>query len=369
MSIAIASILSPLESLAPLAYQEHYDNAGLLTGDRNRDCSGVLTTLDITPEVVEEAIKKRCNLIVAHHPVIFGGLKRITGENAVERTVIAAIRHDIAVYSIHTNLDNVLQGVNGRIADRLGLQKTGRIALASGKGNLQKLYCFVPAGQSEQVRNAIFAAGGGEIGNYSECSFQTEGAGTFRGGEGTHPFVGQPGIRHVEKELKIEVILPAHRSGAVVAAMIAAHPYEEPAYDLVELVNRHPETGSGLIGQLPEPLEETVFLEKVKNAFRTSVIRHSALTGRPVRSCAVCGGAGSFLISNALSAKVDFFITADLKYHEFFQADGRLVLADIGHFESEQFTTDLLYEILREKFPNFAVLKSDTKTNPVNYYS
>ncbi len=366
--MSIATVLSHLESLAPLAYQEHYDNAGLLTGDSSWECTGVLTTLDVTPDVVEEAIGKKCNLIVAHHPVIFGGLKKITGSNLVERTVIAAIRHDIAIYAIHTNLDNVLLGVNGRIADRLGLREEGRVPLAPREGVLQKLYCFVPLDQAEEVRNAIFAAGAGTIGNYSECSFQAEGTGTFKGEEGSHPFAGQPGSRHTEKEVKMEFILPAHRSREIIEAMIGAHPYEEPAYDLVGLANTHPGTGSGLIGQLPEAMEETAFLEIIKQAFLLPVLRHTPLTGRLVKTCAVCGGAGSFLIPNALSAKIDFFITADLKYHEFFQAEGRMVIADIGHFESEQFTIDLLYEILREKFLTFAVLKSETKTNPVNYY-
>ena len=363
----ISAIVGFLESLAPPVYQESYDNAGLLTGSGSWECTGVLTTLDATEEVVEEAASRGCNLIVAHHPIIFKGLKGLTGKNYIERTVIAAIKRDIAIYAIHTNLDNVVTGgVNGRIASRLGIM--GGKPLLPREGVLQKLYCFVPVDHLEAVRAAVFAAGAGHIGGYSECSYAVEGAGTFLGGEGTQPFVGQPGSRHTEKEARLEVVLPAYVGRRVVAAMIEAHPYEEVAYDLVSLANTHPDVGSGLIGELAEPMEENAFLEVVRQAFMAPVVRHTRLTGRPVKRVAVCGGAGSFLISKALSAGANFYVTSDVKYHEFFDANDQLVIADVGHFESEQFTVDLLFEVLREKFRNFAVLKSDIKTNPINYY-
>lgn len=363
----IDSILSFLESIAPPAYQEGYDNAGLITGSRDWECRGVLTTLDATEAVVEEAIAKNCNLIVAHHPIVFGGLKKINGQHYVERTVIAAIKHDIAIYAIHTNLDNVVgAGVNGRMAARLGLVNCS--ALLPKEGMLQKLICFVPFSHLEPVRNAIFEAGAGVIGNYSEVSFSTEGTGTFKGGKDAKPFVGAVGQLHQEPEARLEVILPVVNSQRVVRAMIGAHPYEEVAYDLVNLANTHPGIGSGLVGELPEPVEEEVFLKIIKDAFQASVIRHTRLTGGRVKKVALCGGAGSFLISNALSSGANFYITSDVKYHEFFDANDRLVIADIGHFESEQFTSDLLFEVLREKYLNFAVLKSDAKTNPVKYY-
>jgi dinuclear metal center YbgI/SA1388 family protein len=363
----ISAIVGFLESLAPPVYQESYDNAGLLTGSGSWECTGVLLTLDATEDVVEEAVSRGCNLIVAHHPIIFKGLKRLTGKNYIERTVIAAIKRDIAIYAIHTNLDNVVTGgVNGRIASRLGV--LGGKPLVPREGVLQKLYCFVPVDHLEAVRAAVFAAGAGYIGGYSECSYAVEGTGTFLGGEGTQPFVGKPGSRHIEKEARLEVVLPAHLSRRVVGAMIAAHPYEEVAYDLISLANTHPDVGSGLIGELAEPMDEKVFLGLIREAFVVPVVRHTRLTGRPVKRVAVCGGAGSFLISSALSAGANFYITSDVKYHEFFDANDQLVIADIGHFESEQFTVDLLFEVLREKFRNFAVLKSDTKTNPINYY-
>jgi len=364
--MTIQDITSFLETIAPPFLQESYDNAGLITGNAGWQCTGIITTLDATEEVVLEAIEKKCNLIVAHHPIVFGGLKKITGRNYVEKTVITAIKNDIAIYAIHTNLDNVLNGVNGKIADKLGL--VNRQILQPKNSTLKKLFTFVPQAHAEKVRNAIFAAGGGQISNYSECSFNTPGSGTFKAGEGTDPFVGNIGERHSEEEIKIEVIFPAWLEKAVYIAMIAAHPYEEVAYDIVALENKNTSIGSGLVGELPQPMEEMAFLQKIKENFNLSVIRHTPLTGKPVQKVALCGGAGSFLIGTAIAAGAGFYISSDIKYHEFFDANGRLVIADIGHYESEQFTIDLLFDILREKFLTFAVLKTGVKTNPVHYF-
>jgi dinuclear metal center YbgI/SA1388 family protein len=362
----IAAIIAYLESIAPPSLQEAYDNAGLLTGDAAWECTGALCTLDVTEEVILEAIARHCNLVVAHHPIIFSGLKKLNGKNYVEKTIITAIKHDIAIYAIHTNLDHVIAGVNGKMADKLGLVK--RSMLLPKPATLKKLFTFVPLTHSEKVRDAIFAAGAGHIGQYSESSFGVEGTGTFKGGEGTNPFVGEPGKRHEERELKLEMIFPAWLQTAVVRALIATHPYEEVAYDVVDLANTHPGIGSGLWGELPDPVEERTFLSLVKQQFGLTVIRHTPLLDRPIRKVALCGGAGSFLVSKALAAGADIYITADMKYHEFFDANGRMVIADIGHFESEQFTADLLLSVLQEKFTTFAVLKSEVKTNPVHYF-
>ena len=362
----IQDITSFLEDIAPAFLQENYDNAGLITGNARWQCTGIITTLDATEEVVLEAIEKKCNLIVAHHPIVFGGLKKITGRNYVEKTIITAIKNDIAIFAIHTNLDNVLSGVNGMIADKIGLMN--RQILQPKKDTLKKLFTFVPVEFAEKVRNAIFAAGGGQISNYSECSFNSDGSGTFKAGEGSDPFVGKIGERHTENEIKIEVIFPAWQEKLVCNALMAAHPYEEVAYDIIALENRLDSIGSGLVGELPEMATETVFLTDIKEKFNLSVIRHTALTGKPVKKVALCGGAGSFLIGAAIAAGADFYISSDIKYHEFFDADGKLVVADIGHYESEQYTIDLLFDILREKFPTFAVLKTGVKTNPVHYF-
>ncbi|MBN8672785.1 MAG: Nif3-like dinuclear metal center hexameric protein [Chitinophagales bacterium] len=361
----IAEIVSLLESIAHPSLQEPYDNAGLITGNAGWECSGIICSLDATEEVVREAMEKKCNLVVAHHPIIFSGLKKLNGNNYVEKTVITAIKNDIAVYAIHTNLDNVIEGVNGKMAAMLGLEE---VTILSQKGNtLKKLFTFVPADKAVQVRNAIFEAGGGHIGNYSECSFNTEGTGTFKAGTGSDPYVGKIGERHEEKEIRIEVVFPGFLETRIISAMRSAHPYEEVAFDIVAQSNSHPGIGAGVIGHLPEPIAEKEFLALLKKVFGLEIIRHTAFLGKPVKKVALCGGAGSFLVSRALGAGADVFITGDMKYHEFFDANGRILIADIGHYESEQFTIDLLHDVLRQKFPTFAVLKTAVQTNPVHY--
>jgi len=362
----IQDITNLLEKTAPPSLQESYDNAGLLTGNRSWECKGIITCLDATEEVVLEAVAKNCNMIVSHHPIIFKGLKKITGKNYVEKTIISAIKNDIAIYAIHTNLDNVINGVNGRIADKIGL--INRSILVPKEDLLQKLAVFVPVAHKQALLESLFAAGAGNIGNYSECSFSVAGAGTFKGNEGSDPFVGKPGERHSENEEKVEVIFPAWLQSQVLKAMKNVHPYEEIAHDIYSLSNSYQQTGAGILGELEAEMDEKAFLGLLKNRFNLSLIRHTPFTGKPVKKVAVCGGAGSFLTSAAIGSGADVYITSDVKYHEFFDADGRLLLADIGHYESEQFTTDLLFDILRENFPNFAVLKTAVKTNPVNYF-
>ncbi|MBL7699325.1 MAG: Nif3-like dinuclear metal center hexameric protein [Chitinophagaceae bacterium] len=362
----ISDLTSYLHLIAPPSLQEDYDNAGLLIGDPNRECTGVLCTLDVTEDVITEAVEKKCNCIVAHHPLIFRGLKKLSGGSYVERTVIAALKHGIAVFASHTNLDNVIEGVNGKIADKLGL--TQRKVLDPKPSVLQKLYTFVPAGHLDKVRDALFAAGAGNISDYTECSFTHSGTGTFKPGKGSNPYSGTVGERKNEDEIKLEVILPGYRRSAVLQALSDAHPYEEVAYDLISLDNEHQGTGSGIIGEIT-PVSEKEFLQKLYDTFNGNVIKHTRLTGKTVRRVAVCGGAGSFLISKALRSGADVYVTGDIKYHEFFDADGKMLLCDIGHYESEQFTTDLFVELLREKFPTFAVLKSGVSTNPVHYFT
>ena len=358
-------IITELEALAPPVYQESYDNAGLITGNKSWDCTGIICSLDCTEATVNEAIKKKCNLIVAHHPIVFSGLKKINGNNYVERTVIAAIKNDIAIYAIHTNLDNVMHGVNNRIADKLGLLE--RSILAPKQGIIYKLFTYAPASHAEAVRETLFAAGAGKIGLYEECSYNITGTGTYKPMLGSSPFLGEVGTRKMAKEVKIEVIFPYYLQSKILKALFAAHPYETVAYEVIKLENQHQEVGSGMIGSLPESMDETAFLNLVKEAFALGIIRHTPLLNKPVKTVAVCGGSGSFLTKNAIAAKADVFITADIKYHEFFDADDKLLLADIGHWESEQFTADLLAEFLQDKFPTFAILKTMVNTNPVMY--
>lgn len=362
----INEIIAVLDLLAPPVLQEPYDNAGLLCGDGKWECTGILVALDATEPIIEEAVARGCNLVVAHHPIVFGGLKKITGKNYVERTVIQAIKQDVAIFAIHTNLDNVRTGVNGKIAALLGLEQT-RVLLPK-QSLLRKLVSFVPHAYLDAVRDALFGAGGGQTGAYSECSFSVSGTGTFKAEAGANPFIGEKGLRHNEGEIRLEMIYPVYREAAIVQALLNDHPYEEVAYDLVALQNDYQEVGSGILGYLPNPVSELDFLGLLKATFKVPVIRHSPLLHRPIKKVAVCGGAGSFMIAKALQVNADAYVTADLKYHEFFDANGRILLADIGHFESEQYTIDLLYDILAEKFPTFAVFKTGVITNPVNYY-
>jgi dinuclear metal center YbgI/SA1388 family protein len=362
----IKDITNAIEAFAPLNLQEDYDNAGLITGNANAECTGVLFSLDCTEAVIEEALQKKCNLIVAHHPIVFRGLKKLTGSNYVERTVISSIKNDVSIYACHTNIDNVIEGVNAKIADKLGLTN---IKILSPKSELlKKLVVFVPATHAEAVRMAILENGGGHIGNYSHCSFNTDGTGTFLGNANTKPFVGKPNELHKEPEVRIETVFEIQDQKRIVSALMAAHPYEEVAYDIYPLHNKHQKIGSGVIGELEKEVPEKDFMARVKTAFNLKALKHTPLTNKNIKKVAVCGGSGQFLLKNAIASKADSYITADFKYHEFFDVGGKLLLLDIGHFESEQFTPDIFYEIIREKFPKFALHLSKTNTNPVNYF-
>ena len=362
----LSQLTAYLETLAPLSYQEDYDNAGLIVGHPDQEVFQGLISLDCTEAVVDEAIANNCQVIISHHPIVFRGLKKFNGKTYVERVVEKAIRKGIALYAIHTNLDNVLTGVNAKICDTLGL-KNYRI-LSPKAGVLKKLVTYVPLNHAEAVRNALFSAGAGNIGNYSECSFNVEGSGTFKGNDQTDPYVGEPGLRHTENEVCIETIYPAVLESKLLVALIMAHPYEEVAYDLYPITNANQQVGSGMVGDLETPMQEEEFLYHLKQKMRAHVIRHTAFTGKTVKKVAVCGGAGSFLLKQAIAAGADVFVTADFKYHEFFEAEGKLVIADIGHFESEHFTQQLLYENIRKKFSNFAVRLTEVNTNPVKYF-
>jgi dinuclear metal center YbgI/SA1388 family protein len=362
----LKELIKHLESIAPLAYQEDYDNSGLLVGNENNEVHSALVALDCTEAIVDEAILHNCDLIITHHPIIFKGLKQLNGKNYIERVIVKAIKHDIALYAIHTNLDSVQQGVNKVICDRLGI--INPVILSPKKGQLKKLVTYCPLAEADGVRDAIFAAGAGNIGNYSECSFNSTGSGTFKGNEETDPFVGVPGMRHQEQEVKIETIFKAQDERRVLLALFEAHPYEEVAYDIYLLDNKNQEVGAGMVGFLEKAMDAADFLQLIKTQMKASVIRHTEMLPRPIRKVAVCGGSGSFLLKDALAAGADAFVTADFKYHEFFDAEQKLIIADIGHFESEQFTSNLLLDIIKEKFPNFAIRLTAQNTNPINYF-
>jgi dinuclear metal center YbgI/SA1388 family protein len=361
----LSEIIRLLESNFPLYLQESWDNSGLLLGNPGNEINKVLVTLDVTEEVVKEAISKDSELIISHHPVIFNGIKSITGKNATERIVETSIRNKISIYAIHTNLDNSFAGINAILCNKLGLNN---IRILVPKGDiLRKLVTFCPVSDAEKVRTALFNAGAGHIGNYDSCSFNAAGTGTFRGSEDSNPYVGERGKLHYENEIRIETIYPVYLESDVLGALHAAHPYEEVAYDLYNLGNEYLRAGTGMVGELSREISEPDFLNLLKKTFGSTIIRHSKLIGKKAGRIAVCGGSGSFLINDAIKAGADFLVTSDVKYHNFFETDGEIVIADIGHYESEQFAKELIYNILIKNFSTFAVLISELNTNSVNY--
>ena len=362
----IKEVIQFLEQQFPLSSQASFDNCGLLVGDALQEITSVLTCLDCTEEVIEEAMDLGCNLIVAHHPIIFSGLKKITGKNYVERVVIKAIQAGISIYAIHTNLDHSIRGVNAEIARRIGI-KNPRI-LQPNRDVLVKLVVFVPESAISTVEKAIFSSGGGTIGNYEACAFESEGIGSFTPLEGANPTEGTIGFRTKQLEKRLEVLVSTHKIQSVTRAMIAAHPYEEVAYEIYPISNVNQEEGSGMIGELEQPVDALTFLAQLKHTFRCGCIRHTDLGSKPIHKVAFCGGSGSFLLKDAISQGAEIFITGDFKYHEFFDADNQIVIADVGHFESEQFTINLIAEVLTKNFTKFAVLKTRVNTNPINYF-
>ena len=362
----VKDIVRHLESIAPPSLQESYDNASLITGNSNMEVKGILITLDCIESIVEEAIARDCNLIIAHHPIVFRGLKQLNGKNYVERTIIKAIKNDIAIYAIHTNLDNVVHGVNRKIADKLGLKNLK--ILAPKKQTLQKLVTFIPVDDTDRVTQAMHEAGAGNIGNYSDCSFRITGTGYFKPNEEANPAIGSSGNLETVEENRVELVYPRYNQGRIVGALKSAHPYEEVAYYISDIENSNQEVGSGMIGDLPQPMDSSDFLQYLKDKMELNTIRYTEKTAPQISKVAVCGGAGSFLLGRAKGSKADAFVTADFKYHEFFDAEGQLMIADIGHYESEIFTKELLHSFLTEKFANIATCLSRVDTNPVKYF-
>lgn len=364
--IVLSEIIAHLDKLAPPAYQESYDNAGLITGTPDMPIHGAVICIDSTEAVIDEAISLGCNLVIAHHPIVFSGLKKFNGSTYVERVIIKAIRNDIAIFAVHTNLDNVINGVNRILAEKIGLNQL-RI-LSPKKGLLRKLVTYCPEVDADRVKNALFTAGAGTIGQYDECSFSTPGTGTFRGNEKANPAVGQKGTRHHEKEERIEVIFEGYRQSQLLKALQAAHPYEEIAFDIYSIDNQFNNVGSGMVGTYAAPVGWTEFLKLVKRVIGTPSLRYTEPLSERITRVAVCGGSGSFLLQEAISAGADVLLTADFKYHQFFDTDGRIAVVDAGHYETEQFTKDLIYESLKQKFTTFAVHLSGHNTNPINYF-
>ena len=361
----IKEIVSALEHFAPLPLQDGFDNAGMQIGLTDVETTGALLCLDVTEPVVDEAIALGCNLIVSHHPLIFKGYKSITGRDYVERCILKAIKNDITIYSAHTNLDNATGGVNFKIAEKIGLKN---ISFLSEKEEcLLKLVTFVPFAQATIVQDALFNAGCGNIGNYDSCSYTVKGEGTFRAREGSNPFCGTVGELHREGELRIETILPAYKKTQVIRALLNAHPYEEPAFDLYRLENTWAQAGSGIIGELETAETELDFLKRIKKTFEVGCLKHNKLSGRLIRKVAICGGAGAFLLPKAIAGRADVFITGEVRYHDYFGYEQEILIAEIGHYESEQYTKEIFYSIITDLFPNVDLYYSKINTNPIKY--
>ncbi len=362
----LSIITKTIEEFAPIALQESYDNAGLIVGSPSMDITAALLCIDVTEDVINEAIEKKANLIISHHPIIFSGVKKITGRNYVERCIIKAIKNDIAIYAAHTNIDAVKAGVNKVICNKLHLIDLQ--ILLPAKNILKKLVTYVPVNHAEAVRTAICNAGAGKIGEYDQCSFNVSGTGTFRASQSANPYVGKINEIHSENEVRLETIFVSYQQSEILKALVESHPYEEVAYDIYSLDNEYNKAGMGMIGRLEEPIETKQFFNQLKEIFKIPCIKHTKIHTQKIEKVAVCGGSGAMLLSRAKLAAADIFITGDIKYHQFFDAENEIIIADIGHFESEQFTTELFYEILSKKFSNFAFLLSEVKTNPVFYY-
>ncbi len=365
--IKISEIIDAFDQYAPFALQENYDNSGLLIGDKNIIVKSALLCIDLIEEVVDEAITRKCDIIISHHPFIFSGIKKINSLTDTGRVIQKLIKNDIAVLAVHTNLDNAFKGVSTKLALKLGIKNISILSPLHDK--LSKLIVFVPNEHAERLRSALFQLGAGNIGNYDRCSFNVEGVGTFRAGAGANPFVGTVNELHTEAETRIETLFPSFLSMQVVNTIRKNHPYEEPAFDIFPISNVLTDAGAGVIGEFETPLTEEEFLCHISNTLKIKSLRHTKRIGHNIKKVALCGGSGASYLLNALAVRADAYISADFKYHQFFEAENKILVVDAGHFETEQFTTEIFYDLLIEKFPKFAVHFTETITNPINYYS
>ncbi len=364
-TILAKDIVNIIEEFSPLSLQENYDNSGLIIGSLDQKITGILLCLDSIEEIINEAISKKCNFILAHHPIIFSGIKKITGKNYIEKIIIKAIKNNICIYACHTNLDNISEGVNKKIAEKIGLKNCS--ILAPKTSQLQKIFFYSPAEFSQKIKNSLFEIGAGQLGNYSNCSFTQTGIGTFEGNEKSNPARGKKNKMEIYEEEKIELLFPSYLKNKVIETLLKIHPYEEVAYEIVTLENEHQEIGAGMIGELENEIDALSFLKTLKKIMNCAVIRHSEILPKKIKKVALCGGAGSFLVSTAIAQGADIFISGDFKYHEFFDANKKIILADIGHYESEQYTMEIFFAFLSKKLPNFAIHFSMHNTNPVKY--
>ncbi|WP_371370673.1 Nif3-like dinuclear metal center hexameric protein [Sporomusa aerivorans] len=348
MSVKCRDIIAEVEQLAPKHFAESWDNVGLLIGRPDQDIHKVLVTLDVDTAVVEEAIAVQADMIVAHHPLLFKGLTRIRTDSPQGNMLASLIKKDVAVYAAHTNLDSAPGGVNDVLARKLNLRNVVPLTTVYQE-KLHKLVVFVPVSHVETVRAAMTAAGAGHIGNYSHCTFQTQGVGTFLPLAGTSPYIGEQNKLEYVEEYRLETIIPLSIRSQVVSAMLAAHPYEEVAYDDYLLQNTGPGSGLGRVGELSQPLTLADFINQIKSALCIQSLKAAGPTKTFIQKVAVCGGSGASLIKNAITAGADVLVTGDVKYHEAQEAIAAgLNIIDAGHFATEQPVVECLVEYLNQ---------------------
>ncbi|WP_353892287.1 Nif3-like dinuclear metal center hexameric protein [Proteinivorax hydrogeniformans] len=368
MALAIAEITKELESIAPksLAYFSK-DNNGLLVGDSSQKVNKVMVTLDITEDIMEYAIKSKCDLIISHHPIIFGGIDKIDTKSKTGRIIIKAIQNNISIYAAHTNLDVAWGGVNDSLAKKLGLKVTGVLDKIEAS-KYYKVVVFVPLDYKEKVLDAMAQQGAGNIGDYSHCTFTTLGEGTFKPLEGSNPFLGETGNLETVKEVKIESIVSSDRLGGVLSGMKNAHPYEEVAYDVLPLQNNPDVYGLGRTTVLEAPITSIELANHVKKELNCTAVKFFGDKGKKVSKVAVLGGSGGSLIKKAKKLNCHAIITSDVDYHQGQLADELdICIIDPGHYHTEVVIVEDIAQKLNKVFSGKVDFQTALNNCPYSY--
>ncbi len=364
----VGDVIRIIESSYPLCYQEPYDNSGLQVGQMGEKVTGIMLSVETTEAVLEECVDKGCNFLLSHHPILFKPLKRVTMCTYQERCLAFAIKHNIAIYALHTSADNILQGINFFVANKVGMQIDGRRPLCPAKGGAYKLQVYVPKTHQKIVREALHQEGIGVSGKYSSCSFSSEGVGRFIPRKGASPFIGKEiGVMEQVSEVCVSMLVEQHLLSAALGTIKRVHPYEEPAYEIIPLLGQSVQVGSGLLGFLPAPVPANSFLNQLKETFNTSVVAHSEITQKMISSVAICGGSGGPFLEQAIAAGADAYVTGEAKYNDFLDAQGRINLVVLGHHTSEQVAIDLFEQLLHQITQEVSLYKSQRDINPVRF--
>lgn len=367
----VKELIKYLEDWAPPGAAWEKDNVGLLVGSGDEKIENIFLSLELTGEVLEQALKKNCNFIFTHHPLIFNPVKNLdVNKNPNSKLIYKLIKNDINLFSAHTNLDFTKDGVSFTLAKKLKLNKI--TFLKNEESNQFKVVVFLPETNLDEVASAMFNQGAGIIGEYNNCSFRTNGIGTFKGSANSNPFIGKKENFEKANEVRLEVLVDSWKLNKVINAMLKSHPYEEPAYDIYPLRNKNVNYGAGAIGELDNEMNVNEFLKHVEKSLLLSNFRFVNGNKRRIKKVAVCGGSGSELLNDAISKNADVFITADIKYHTFHDAKNKILLIDAGHYETEvvilKIVEEKIKKLIKEKKENIKVYKYSSSTNPVKFY-